>query len=408
MNNHFTQNIPRFLLLIVITLSSGCGQSTLADSPTLTVAASQTPTPSPINLIDKLVYSDFQNIYVVDFQNQEIKTLINISRTDRAPYTYRIVGNFVYIEQVSSEKTAQVDIFKADLSGRIIEQITKNGIDTFYDVSPNSNYLTYRNTDGQLVLLNIKTRTSKLVDEAPSVPEFLSWSPDSEKFIFMSLKPDSAWHLFLFSITENELIELSPHINPNDSPVWSPDGNNIVIRNYPDDNKGVLNMETMKFEEITKSSMAGGYSWSPDGDKIAFIDTQENETSIFVKTLQSGVTEKMTTAPKDEDINNLSWSQDGSNVVYELKRPEESISLCLLDLSSKEVSILWAGNLPDTNFTFNVIWSSGGEYVVYFTYGDFSTYNNYYQMVANVADLRTFEKTEIAVPGQVYYARLIR
>jgi len=52
MNNHFIQNISRFLLLIVPAFSSSCTQSTIIDSPTLTAVntnipqSSQTPAPA--------------------------------------------------------------------------------------------------------------------------------------------------------------------------------------------------------------------------------------------------------------------------------------------------------------------------------------------------------------------------
>ncbi len=54
MNKHNSQSILKYLLLIAIALSAGCGQSTIADSPTLTPAPSQTfqpPTTVTYNLL---------------------------------------------------------------------------------------------------------------------------------------------------------------------------------------------------------------------------------------------------------------------------------------------------------------------------------------------------------------------
>ena len=63
--------------------------------------------------------------------------------------------------------------------------------------------------------------------------------------------------------------------------------------------------------------------WSPNGDKLAFLDTREKEkTQVYVLSMYGGEAKCITNAPKN--VNEFAWSPDGKYIAYVTEdEPEE-------------------------------------------------------------------------------------
>ena len=96
--------------------------------------------------------------------------------------------------------------------------------------------------------------------------------------------------------------------------------------------------------------------WSPDSSQIAFMDIQTGPPwKILFISAQGGAAQEMLA----ENLNQLDpvWSPDGKQMVFG-RRPMDNSTIQLLDLNSKQVSII-----PGSQGLYSPRWSPDGRYL---------------------------------------------
>lgn len=175
----------------------------------------------------------------------------------------------------------------------------------------------------------------------------VAWSPDNSRIAFTETPADNSVHSM-------------------DSSIHSIAYPSIAYQNqsHADSDIWVLDLKTGKLSDLTSevgegvpigSALDTQPAWSPDGKKLAFVRSDENQkgsTSLYTISAQGGKPHKLLTV-NDQGIysviGKLYWTGDGSRIVYAVKigisalYPQDGI--WIVDRDGKHARQL-AGNSP--------------------------------------------------------------
>lgn len=196
---------------------------------------------------------------------------------------------------------------------------------------------------------------------------FTSWSPDSKKIAFHSIKSGNV-DIWVASVDGKELIQLTD--NPEDetetyyhapaAPVWSPDGKTLAYISQA--GIWLIPASGGKPQELVKE--AWDPAWSPDGKELGFI----GKSHISVITLETGAVRNLVDLVAHsldaERSWDLSWSPDGKNLAFfSYKNP--NYRLWVVPAKGGELLEL-AKNDPGDKFY--LYWSPDGKKLSYASY----------------------------------------
>jgi len=176
-------------------------------------------------------------------------------------------------------------------------------------------WATSTNTDIYTVRLSGNSITQ--LTKTPERDWGASWSPDSKKIVFASER-DGNSEIYMMNSDGSEQVNLTQNMADDKVPVWSKEGQYIFFLSDRLGNSEIfrLTISSQQIDNLTNSpEKDGGFSISPDGQKLAFT----RESSIFVMNID-GTQQKRLTSFKDEenyiwDIQ-PTWSPDGKNIVF--------------------------------------------------------------------------------------------
>lgn len=344
MNKHHSRIVLKFFLLIVIALSSGCGQSTIFDIPT--------STPEPFQPKGKIIYSTRYGIFSFDIESEKTNTIFS---TDQDKYSSFVVQNFIYF---SMGDGISGDVFRINLDGSNLEQLTFDRSSIFFSVSPDGNYLAYSHNPNQLYVLDIKTKKSQLVYERNGFSFILGpWSPDGKKFFFTQrdLTPEPSLYpvspALLYTLEDNSTAEFLPaviDIGFPSQPTWSPNGKKIALNKAAkyqpidetvDIGVYIVNTERSDLQEIAADIIADQFRWAPNGNALVYATYKEpNRLYLFdVNTKKTEVIHEGQTS--FWYANYQLWSPDSKYIAYLTNISDSPWYLNIQDINSKESQI---------------------------------------------------------------------
>ena len=178
------------------------------------------------------------------------------------------------------------------------------GIDQpfYWDWSPDSQSIlihtggsTRINPDARLALLDLN---GELIEEELNLePTFFqapAWSPDGEKFL-LAAETDAEGDGLLLTDTNGEVLNVLSPVDDSIAFSWSPDGNWVAY--ISEDNRGTANVsrtlvyldpEQAGESHSVEQDLVIAFFWSPDSEKIAYFIPQisipsEQEVSLLVQ-----------------------------------------------------------------------------------------------------------------------------
>jgi len=234
------------------------------------------------------------------------------------------------------------------------------------------------------------------------------WSPDGSRVAFLARPTDQArLNYFVRRSTSGEptfvdhnnlprnrlwVVDLdtksSRPITPEDFSVggyeqwfpdgfsWSPDGKRIAFSRRPhakagshlDGDIAAVEVDTGRVRILAEREGMDGYpQWSPDGDEIAFITTERRDwvtvSHIYRINVSSGRVEKLT-AGFDEKIKEFFWADGGRRILF-VAGQGVSTQLFSLDVAAKRVKSLTDGDVVRSGLAV----SRGGSSLAYVEQG---------------------------------------
>ncbi len=222
-----------------------------------------------------------------------------------------------------SNKTGFKEIYECDFDGHGVEQLTNSRtISLTPSLSPDGRYLAYTDFSSGRPALYIRDlsdgKTSAAEKSGVSIDP--GWKNSREVATTLSFEGDQAIYLITTGglvsrrLTNSNAIDVSPS--------FSPDGNKMAFVSTRNGSPQIF-IQDLPSGQASRLTFSGRYntqpSWSPLGDKIAYT-TMDNggQINIFVIGADgSGLIQLTANSAENESP---SWSPDGSMIVFTSSR----------------------------------------------------------------------------------------
>lgn len=164
----------------------------------------------------------------------------------------------------------------------------------------------------------------------------IDWTPDSRRIVYVSER-NGVGQLFSYDFTTSAETQLTSAAVSDSAPVVSPDGKTVA---YVRDGRELRALDLASQQDrslakgfLTRSPRA--VAWSPDNRWIAYVGvTQPAFRNIFAVPAEGGESRPLTAMPNG-NANNISWSPDGTYIIFNTNQRTEPGEAVRVDLILK-------------------------------------------------------------------------
>jgi TolB protein len=176
-------------------------------------------------------------------------------------------------------------------------------------------YMSYRQGDPQVYLMNIETGRREIVSNFPGMSFSPRFSPDSQRVIF-SLQRGGNSNLFVMDLRSKSTTRLTDTQVIDTAPSYSPDGSQIVFESDRGGKQQIYVMSAGGGQAQRISFGDGAYStpvWSPRGDYIAFTKQTQGRFAIGIMRTDGSGERILTEGYHNEGP---TWSPNGRVIMF--------------------------------------------------------------------------------------------
>jgi Tol biopolymer transport system component len=189
------------------------------------------------------------------------------------------------------------------------------------------------------------------------------WSPDGRQLLFVSDR-DGNREVYVMSADGSSQLNLTRDAAEDWTPCWSPDGERIAFASYRDGNWEIYAMDAdgANVRRLTRSPAADyAPAWSPDGERIAFVSDRSGNLDIWTMAVDGSDLRRFTDdAATDQSP---AWSPDGTMLAWESYR-DGNMEIYAADIDGSELRNLSQDVYADDH---GVTWSPWGDGIAYYT-----------------------------------------
>ena len=173
----------------------------------------------------------------------------------------------------------------------------------------------------------------------------ISWSADSERYVFVSNGKTNNFDLYLGSTTNKNVTRLTNHEAIDNQASWSPNAEQLVFVSSRQGraNLHIYDLNSKVIRSLTDlNSDALNPIWSPDGKKIAFMQGEGNIYQIFIIDDINNPKNSLRQITNLPNYNNIrpSWSPDGSKIAFftlDLQQSQQHWQIAVINSTSQSM-----------------------------------------------------------------------
>ena len=179
------------------------------------------------------------------------------------------------------------------------------------------------------------------VSATPALESQPVWAPDSRRLVYRSDR-DGVSHLFLYDFATRTETRLTSAEEGDASPRFNPDGTQIAFARGGRELR-VIDLATKRERVLATGPMDRPpfvsdrpYAWSPDGRWIAYLPSAGNKqfTNVHVVSATGGPSRQVSWLA-NSFANSVSWSPDGTYLLFDSGQRTESGELARIDLQPR-------------------------------------------------------------------------
>jgi tricorn protease len=165
----------------------------------------------------------------------------------------------------------------------------------------------------------------------------IAWAPDSRRLVYVSDR-DGVPHLFLYDFSTNSETQLTRDAADDSTPRFSPAGHSLAfirgakelrVMDIATKNERVVKTATFERPPIISDRP---FAWSPDGKWLAYVPVGENQFKNVNVVSVDGASSGSASYLANVFSNSVSWSPDGTYVLFDSGQRTESTQLARIDL----------------------------------------------------------------------------
>lgn len=161
----------------------------------------------------------------------------------------------------------------------------------------------------------------------------IDWAPDSKRIVYVSER-DAVNHLFMYDFTTSTETQLTSGPTPDEAPRFSPNG---LMLTFVRDDKSLMVMDlATKQERVVASGFISAaprnLAWSSDSKWIAYLGLSTRSFRNAYIVPAAGGESRAVTAIPNANTNTLSWSPDGTFLVFNTSQRTEDTEVVRVDL----------------------------------------------------------------------------
>ena len=161
----------------------------------------------------------------------------------------------------------------------------------------------------------------------------VAWLPDSKRIVYVSERDDVS-HLFMYDFTTSKETQLTSGADGDGAVRVSPDGKSIAFVRDGKDLR-VIDVESKAERSLATGHLSRsprGLAWSPDSRWVAYIGLSGAAfRNVYAVPATGGASRAVTSIPNG-NANNISWSPDGTYLVYNTNQRTEESQTVRVDL----------------------------------------------------------------------------
>ena len=175
------------------------------------------------------------------------------------------------------------------------------------------------------------------VSFTPAEESQVAWSADSRRLAYVSDR-DGPTHLFLYDFATNTETQLTNEAASDDTPQFSPDGKLLAFERAGEE-LCILDLDAKKDRSLVRAQLERpplnsdrSFVWSPDSKWIAFMPVGEKLFRNVHVVPAAGGESRPVSFLANGGSNTVSWSPDGSFLIFDTGQRTENGQLARVDL----------------------------------------------------------------------------
>lgn len=205
--------------------------------------------------------------------------------------------------------------------------------------------------------VNVPTLTLSMGNNSPA------WSPDGEQIAFVAEQLDGPSEIHVMNADGTGVLRLTDSPDRKMGPVWSPDGTQIV---FGTDVEGA-DIWVMQADGSDQRNLTGSPAieiepaWSPDGTQLAFVRSMDSGIQLVVINADGSSERVIYDSP--DHISGSRWSPDGQRIALVYGNPERNSDIVVINADGSGLQQLTDTPVSESEPQ----WSPDGGLIVYTT-----------------------------------------